>query len=398
MNILFIANSFPSQDNPNWGAFNYRAVKKIKEEVEFIQVLHLRAWRPGRKIWNEYTIEGIQIWSFSFLYSESLPRWLKGFIIGLYKFVLYSFYIRKKRTNFNIVHSVSVYFSGVVGAYLAKKDETYHIAQCIGSDININIPEINDCFGVSGFEKYVNIFTCNSFALEKAVIQLYPDAKAKTIYRGVGLKEFSYKPLKIIKKGDLIVFLYIGGLPISAKKKYGKNLKGGIDLLHAWKNLIRSNKILGSNIKLLYGGPDTSLEIVSSILKSPPSDYNIEFIGQLNRKEVKDLMANSSIIIVPSMAEGLPNVAMEAASIGRPVIGAKVGGIPELVIDGKTGLLFDSGNKEQLINCISEFLRNSDLIIQYGKNARKHIETNFDNKSFISNYLQFYKTLINKKK
>jgi glycosyltransferase involved in cell wall biosynthesis len=396
MNVLFVVHSFPSHDNSNWGAFNYRAVKKMKEEVEFIQVLHLRAWRPGRKIWNEYTIDGIQVWSFAFLYSDSLPKRLKGLIIGFYKFILHQIYIRKKEIKFNIIHSVSVYFSGIVGAYLAKKEDIFHVAQCIGSDVNINLPKIKDFLGVSEFQKNVDIFTCNSLALEKSVKQMYPDVKTKTIYRGVVLEEFSFSPLKIIEKSNLIVFLYIGGLPFSSNKKYGKNLKGGLELLDAWKTLIGSDNRLGSNIKLLFGGPYTSPETITSILECSPSDYNIEVVGQINRNEVKGLMSKSSIIIVPSMAEGLPNVAMEAASIGRPVIGTKVGGIPELIIDGKTGFLFDSGNKEQLMECITKFLRNSDLIIEYGRNARQHIETNFDNKTFITSYLQLYKTLANK--
>lgn len=392
MRILFIAGAFPSPDKPNWGAFNYRAVKKLQEKIDFIQVLHVRAWRPGRPIWQEYQMNDINVWCFSFLYAEFLPKWIKGILISLYKSFLYSFYIKKRKNSFDLIHSTSVYFGGVVGAFLSKMTCKKHIAQCIGSDINISIPEMNNYIGIKGFERHVDIFACNSIALENTVKLMYPDIKTLTIYRGVNLSEFSFQP--IINETD-VIFLYIGGLPDGKKRNYGRNLKGGITLLKAWRNLIESKKLDNLKIKLLFGGPNVSAGILTSIIMNEPSNYSIEIIGQVKSEDVKEYMANSSIILVPSMAEGIPNVAMEAASTGRPVIASKVGGIPELVIDNQTGLLFESANIKQLENQIIKLANSPKLIKEYGLNARMHMENCFSNEDFINKYLQLYFELLN---
>ena len=98
-----------------------------------------------------------------------------------------------------------------------------------------------------------------------------------------------------------------------------------------------------------------------------------------------------SVVVVPSFAEGLPNVAMEAAAIGRPVIGSDVDGIPEVVIPGKTGFLFDPGNETELSNLMQNYTMNPELILRHGGNARKHVVKNFDSKLFVKNYVNIYR-------
>ena len=74
--------------------------------------------------------------------------------------------------------------------------------------------------------------------------------------------------------------------------------------------------------------------------------------GWASASRVKDEILNARALILPSFAEGLPIVLMEAMVLGRPVLTTYVAGIPELVMDGKTGWLFPSGSEEHLLNAM----------------------------------------------
>jgi glycosyltransferase involved in cell wall biosynthesis len=76
---------------------------------------------------------------------------------------------------------------------------------------------------------------------------------------------------------------------------------------------------------------------------------------------------------------------VEAMALSKPVIGAAIGGIPEMVIDNYTGLLFEPGDADQLTSRIKLLYGNKDLIIEMGKNANKHINILINNETHFKN-------------
>lgn len=88
---------------------------------------------------------------------------------------------------------------------------------------------------------------------------------------------------------------------------------------------------------------------------------NVEFLGYQTGKPLRDLVANAYFIMVPSeWYENNPMTIIEGYAVGVPVIGARIGGIPEIIVDGKTGYLFDSGSKDML----ARIIRDSDNLEQ----------------------------------
>lgn len=76
---------------------------------------------------------------------------------------------------------------------------------------------------------------------------------------------------------------------------------------------------------------------------------NVEFVGYKKGKELTDLVRNAYFVVVPSeWYENNPMTIIESYSVGTPVIGARIGGIPEIVVDNKTGFQFESGNVNDL--------------------------------------------------
>lgn len=68
---------------------------------------------------------------------------------------------------------------------------------------------------------------------------------------------------------------------------------------------------------------------------------SVDFTGWISPDAVPQLITSATLLLVPSRTEGLPGVALQAAARGRPVVAARVGGIPEIVVHGETGLLVD---------------------------------------------------------
>jgi len=103
------------------------------------------------------------------------------------------------------------------------------------------------------------------------------------------------------------------------------------------------------NLKIAGKGP------LFDDLQSRYASDKIEFLGYLNRKDIKSLIGNARFSVIPSECfENNPLSGIESLCSGTPVLGANIGGIPELINKNSDGLIFESGNKEDLKNKIEE--------------------------------------------
>ncbi len=107
---------------------------------------------------------------------------------------------------------------------------------------------------------------------------------------------------------------------------------------------------------------------VEEIKKIP----NAEYVGFKTGYELKSLIQNALCSVCPSECyENCPFSVMESQIYGTPVIGARIGGIPELISDGKTGLLFETGNHYELTKKIKYLLDDSGKLDMFTKNCEK---------------------------
>jgi glycosyltransferase involved in cell wall biosynthesis len=119
------------------------------------------------------------------------------------------------------------------------------------------------------------------------------------------------------------------------------------------------------------------------------------FVGHLAGDALKEMIDRASVIVVPSeWYENCPMSVLEAMAYGKPVVGSRMGGIPELVEDGKTGLLFDSGNIEQLIAALDRLMASAELRKQMGQAARKRVESQFSLDSHNAGLMDIYQSVL----
>lgn len=93
----------------------------------------------------------------------------------------------------------------------------------------------------------------------------------------------------------------------------------------------------------------------------------VEFVGYT--RNLRDLYAQSSVVVAPSFEETFGLVALEAMAAARPVVASRIPGITELIEDGQTGLLFEAGNHEELGAQIIRLLSDDPLALRLSENA-----------------------------
>jgi len=99
--------------------------------------------------------------------------------------------------------------------------------------------------------------------------------------------------------------------------------------------------------------------------------------GMLAKREVIQLLTHATVFACPSLYEPLGIVNLEAMACGTAVVGSRVGGIPEVVADGKTGLLVPPGGPAALADAINVLLADEPLAAEMGRLGRARAEAEF---------------------
>jgi glycosyltransferase involved in cell wall biosynthesis len=117
---------------------------------------------------------------------------------------------------------------------------------------------------------------------------------------------------------------------------------------------------------------------------------SVEFTGWVQPERVAEVMANSTMILMPSRYEPFGLVALEAAHMARPVIGSRVDGLQEVVEDGVTGLLIEKDKPHLLADAIVTLLERPEICVQLGRAGRKRARRLFDFEAFVESYEKLY--------
>ena len=122
--------------------------------------------------------------------------------------------------------------------------------------------------------------------------------------------------------------------------------------------------------------------------------HAVEFVGFVRPSSVPRLMNEAAVVVVPSRwFEVFGLVALEAGQMARPVIAARTGGLPEVLVDGITGLLVEPENSAALAEAIRSVLSQPERAAQMGAAAYQHVTTTFSLERCVSEYAALYTQL-----
>jgi len=212
---------------------------------------------------------------------------------------------------------------------------------------------------------------------ESFVKQGYREDKISVTYFGLVKPNDDIKPG--LKKLDEIIMVFVGR--VSVEK--------GCDIL------LKSCEILakrGKRFKLYLIG-DGRIEYFSNMAIKLGLDNRVFFRGYQRR--FHDLLSRSHIYIFPSKGEGLPISILEAMAYGLPIVATNVGGIPELIEDGKNGFLVPPDDEISLANSITKMIEDGPKKRYImGLRNKEKIDALFSSKKMVDRYLDIYKKAI----
>lgn len=187
--------------------------------------------------------------------------------------------------------------------------------------------------------------------------------KIELVHCGLDADFLGAQPARVVPKGRLVT---IGRL---------SEQKGHLVLLQALAQLARE----GEPFKLTVAGDGPLRRQLERAIRELGLEQHVELAGWMSNAEVRQAIREARALVLPSFAEGLPVVLMEALALGRPVITTYIAGIPELIAERDCGWLVPAGNTDRLASAIRQCLHAPDSVIwAMGAEGRSHVVAQHD--------------------
>jgi glycosyltransferase involved in cell wall biosynthesis len=193
-------------------------------------------------------------------------------------------------------------------------------------------------------------------------------------------------------RSDQVVLLYNGvdtaKVEVSARDEGYVLYLGRLSKEKGVETLLRAHDAAGTWDLVVAGtGP-----LADDLQKRYP---NARFVGQLSGQALKATIGGASAIVVPSeWYENCPMSVLEAMAYGKPVVASRVGGIPELVVDGVTGVLFEAGDASELRQQVSRLMGDASLRVRMGAAGRIRAERQFSIERHNASLMDTYRSLV----
>ncbi len=367
--ILIISHMYPNPVNPIAGIFVHNQAKALKKEGAEVQIVvpipsfpFYPKWRKYRYLPKRTEREGIPVY---YIPTRMFPG---GFFFERYG----RYYMKSLQTSlreihkdfsFELIHCHTIYPDGYAGGELKKEWNVPLVSTIHGSDIMLypqRKPSIYE--QTVRAVKASDLLITVSERLRKEVKKLDPETNAVTIYNGFDPERFRPRNrLQVREKLGLDprrkLVLFIGNLyPV----------KGINYLLEAFAKVWKENQDL---LLYLVGDGPLRSELEQNANKLGISEA-VTFLGRKPYAEIPDWISSADVTVLTSLSEGLPSILLESMGCGRAMVATDVGGIREILQDGKTGLLAPAKDSGQIALCLRKILlEKPSLITVMGENA-----------------------------
>jgi len=199
-------------------------------------------------------------------------------------------------------------------------------------------------------------------------------SKTKVIWNGIDTSRFVYR-------GPAPSPIAISVARLSPEKDFPT-------LLHAVAIVVRSVP----DFKLLMIGNGAERAKLEALTKTLGIEANVEFLGE--RSDVPELLARAGFFVSSSKSEGISLTILEAMAVGLPVVTTRVGGNPEIVVEGQTGHLVPDQNPEALAAAMLQMLDHRDMWPAMGELGRRRVEQQFEIRTMIRQYEELYSEIL----
>lgn len=294
-------------------------------------------------------------------------------LINIYKHV-----IKKIEPDVILTYTIK---PNVYGTYVANKYNIPVIMNITGLGTSLNTGKFKSI--IKNMYKYAcnksklvffqnqenyNFFTSNNLI----------DTKKTKIIPGSGVNIDKFKPMQKTKSDNKIRFLFIGRL--MKDKGIEEYLEAAAKITKRYPNI--EFQILGDFEEKKY----------KNIVENS-TNFQILYLGTSSdvRREIREV----DCIVNPSYHEGMSNVLLEGAAMGKPLIASNIPGCKEIIDDGKNGFLFNVQSASDLENKIIKFLElNEEQRLEMEKQSRNKVKKEFDRNIVVNEYIKAIETIL----
>lgn len=168
--------------------------------------------------------------------------------------------------------------------------------------------------------------------------------------------------------------------------------KGHTYIFEAVKTLLQSF----STIKLLVVGEGAIADDLKKLACDMEIQNEVIFTGY--RNDIANILSSTDIFVSAALMEGLGVSILEAGSYGLPIVASETGGIPDIIKNQETGLLFKPGDSKDLADKLRFMLENKQKAQQMGQSANRWIGENFSVEKVVASYFQLYQNMLDRQK
>jgi glycosyltransferase involved in cell wall biosynthesis len=215
------------------------------------------------------------------------------------------------------------------------------------------------------------------------ISECIPEHQIVRVYDGVDLRQ--YQPPQPISPNNSVIVGLIGQI--------GER-KGHLYLLEAARRLLQTHP----EVRFWIVGKEPAhskehyTEQLYRYVEENHLESHVKFWGF--RTDIPDILSRLDILVLPSLQEPFGKIVIEAMAMEKPVVASKVGGVPEIVMDGKTGLLIPPGDSDAICQALQQLIEDREKREQMGREGRKRVEQMFSLEKHVHKIQQVYEAIL----
>ena len=233
------------------------------------------------------------------------------------------------------------------------------------------------------YNSLADIIVVNSLATKKTLLKSASwliNEKINVVHHGIDYEKYSAANTKDIRTEfglspqDLIIG-FVGRLGVQKGVKY---------MLEGFRSIAEKF----GNLHLIIVGTGEQESLIKEFAEKFNLENKIHLLGF--RKDIPDVMRTFSIFLLPSLWEGFGIVLIEAMAAGKPIVATNTSSIPEIVEDGRNGILVQPENAEAISVALEKLISDPELRIKFGKEGEKVVRENFTTERMINDYEKIF--------
>jgi glycosyltransferase involved in cell wall biosynthesis len=390
--IGVITSAYPDYEDDPHGIFVHRLMREIVKTGH--QVYVLAPYTGGK---TEYILQGVHVEKFHYFYPKRFEKLAgragmidnvnEGFLVKLqvltFLFFNVIFSLRKLK-SMDIVHVQWPIPNGLGGIFLKKIYRIPYINTIHGEEVHLS-KRFHLLFALRWLVNNSSKTITNSTATRKFCLKAGLDGdKIDVIPFGVDTNFF--RPLEVNKDENIFQILSVG---------YLIERKGFEYLIRAMPHVLEEHA--NARLKIVGSGPMES-ELKELIYELELGD-EVEIVKNVSDDELLIAYNSSDLFVLPSIVdsqgntEGLGVVLLEAMACRLPVIGSDVGGIPDIIQDGNTGILVPEKDIDELFRSITYSIKNENFLNEIAMRGYNNVKIKFCWETIAESYINHLKDI-----